>query len=350
MTDPAPAAPRRLCAQPESQPVVLPPNLAPGREAAIRLVRNKWANGTILHFNFVEEPGSPWPEKQKAVVRWAFETWKSLGIGIEFVEVDDWTEAEIRIGFDQDDGSWSYVGTDLLHNEFRGRNMNFGWDLTRHGQEVTALHEIGHALGMPHEHQNPLSGIVWDEAAVIAAFSAGPNFWDEQKTRHNILRKIPRRDVEGSAWDPASIMHYPFEPGLILAPKPYDTAGVPEPVGLSAHDRAWMVRFYPPMAAPAVVGTLEVAPVAKAIGAQRDYAFKPEATRDYTIQTVGRSDSKLVLFEVRDGQPRYVSAADDSGLDTNATLTKRLVKGREYVVRVRTHFVAEASQAGLIIS
>lgn len=350
MTDAMATAPRRLCSQPEQPRVILPPNLAPGREAAIRLVRNKWANGTVLHFHFVEEARWPWPEKQRAVVRKAFETWKSLGIGLEFVEVSDRSEAEIRIGFDLSDGSWSYVGTDLLHNEFRGRTMNFGWDLTERGGEATALHEIGHALGMPHEHQNPSSGIVWNEPAVIAAMSAPPNNWNEDTIRHNILRKIPRNEVEGSAWDPASIMHYAFQPGLISAPKPYDTEGVPENEQLSPHDRAWMVRFYPPMTAPAMVGTLEMVPVGQATGAQRDYAFRPEATRDYTIQTVGRSDSKLVLFEVRDGRPRYLSADDDSGVEANAAVTKRLIKGRDYLVRVRTHFVPEGSKAGVVIS
>ena len=31
--------------------------------------------------------------------------------------------------------------------------MNFGWDLTQPGEIDTALHEIGHTIGFPHEHQ-----------------------------------------------------------------------------------------------------------------------------------------------------------------------------------------------------
>ena len=50
--------------------------------------------------------------------------------------------------------------------------MNFGWDLTPLGRSTTALHEIGHTLGMPHEHQNPFAGIAWDEETVYAT-SAG---------------------------------------------------------------------------------------------------------------------------------------------------------------------------------
>jgi hypothetical protein len=47
----------------------------------------------------------------------------------------------------------------------------------------TAIHEIGHTLGLPQEHQNPNAGIVWDEPAVIADLGGSPNFWSEAKTR-----------------------------------------------------------------------------------------------------------------------------------------------------------------------
>ena len=50
------------------------------------------------------------------------------------------------------------------------RTMNFGWDLTTSYGHDTALHEIGHTLGFPHEHQNPTAGIVWNEPAVLAAW------------------------------------------------------------------------------------------------------------------------------------------------------------------------------------
>src|SRR5262249_13757272 len=114
-----------------------------------------------------------------------------------------------------DDGSWSYIGTDILKYQDLGRTMNYGWDLTTIWGHATALHEIGHTLGLPHEHQNPGAGIVWNEPKVYAYFSGPPDNWDHDTIFSNIIKKLRESDVEGSRWDPQSIMHYPFEPGLI---------------------------------------------------------------------------------------------------------------------------------------
>jgi hypothetical protein len=46
--------------------------------------------------------------------RSSFEAWAKLGIGISFRKVDAPEDAMVRIGFDQQDGSWSYVGRDVL--------------------------------------------------------------------------------------------------------------------------------------------------------------------------------------------------------------------------------------------
>jgi hypothetical protein len=343
------ARPIKLCLQPQPVPIVLPDTLAPDRARAIRSIKRKWVNGTVLQYHFLESDQWTWPKAQRDVVRWAFDTWKGLKIGLVFEETKDATEAEIRIGALQTDGSWSYVGTDCLKYQDLGRTMNFGWNLTTEWGQATALHEIGHALGLPHEHQNPNAGIVWNEELVYQVFSGDPNHWDRDTIRHNIINKLPRNDTEGSRWDPKSIMHYPFDPGLITAPRPYDTSGIGENVRLSPSDKDWVRRFYPSGASAVPIAAMQLERLDAVAGQQRDFVFDPSATRDYVVQTMGSSDCKVVVFEERDGKPRHLAARDDSGEEANAILKVKLVKGRRYIIRVRVHYVMSPDGVALLV-
>lgn len=339
---------RPICASRHPMPIVLPPGLAPMHARAVRTMSKKWVNGTVLRYHFLADAGWNWPAPQQAAVRTAFGVWKALGIGLDFVEAADANEAEIRIGFDQADGSWSYVGTDSLHNSDRGRTMNFGWDLTDAWGKATALHEIGHAIGMEHEAQNPKAGIQWNEPLVYRTYAGPPNNWDHDTIYFNILMKLDPLTVEGSPWDPLSIMEYPFPATLILAPPPYNQRGVPENTVLSAQDKAWIRRFYPPLAPATPIAALDLKPLGSATGAQSDFVFQPDATRDYTIRTIGDADSKVVLFGERGGHQRFIAGQDDSGSPDNVAITAHLVKGESYTIRARTHF-SQGAGHGLVI-
>ena len=56
-----------------------------------------------------------------------------------------------------------------------------------------------------------------------------------------------------------------------------------------------------------------------------------------------------MVFEEREGTPRHFAAEDDSGLDSNATLKVKLVKGRRYIIRVRIHYITSPDGVGLLI-
>ncbi len=230
-----------------------------GRQKLILVSDKKWNNGTVLHYHFFDEESdgeevllSKGTKKfitykggtsEKKIVRKAFKVWKDIGLGLDFVEVKDRFDSELRIGFMKGDGSWSYLGRNALNFGFNERTINFGWNISR--DLDTALHEIGHALGFPHAHQNPNAGIVWNEEAVYKELAKPPNNWSRKVTERHILRKIPTDLVQGSNWDPDSIMHYPFSPGMIERPKEYGINGLFPAPGLSPRDIQWARSFYP---------------------------------------------------------------------------------------------------------
>src|SRR5438105_2457871 len=76
-------------------------------------------------------------------------------------------------------------------------------------------------------------------------YAQPPNSWSRAKTFHNILEKLSTQDVQGSAWDPDSIMEYEFEAGLIDEPEQYDEGGLRPPGTLSTADKTWALQWYP---------------------------------------------------------------------------------------------------------
>lgn len=155
-------------------------------------------------------------------------------LGLKFSFTDDINDSTIRIDFDANDGCWSYVGTEC--KDFPKQvTMNFGWfDVN------TVLHEFGHALGMIHEHQNPNDNqIKWDLDAVYT-WAKQTQGWDKETTYENIIEETSIDQINGSAYDPASIMLYFFPASLTL-----NNIGTQENARLSARDVIHLAKMYP---------------------------------------------------------------------------------------------------------
>lgn len=224
--------------------------------------------------------------------------------------------------------------------------MNFGWDLTTPYGRVTALHEIGHPLGFPHEHQSPKSGIEWNTRAVYEEFSGPPNHWKKRDIDHNILSKLKDEEVRGFDWDPTSVMHYHFRAGLILKPDHYQTHDLPPPAKLSAKDIEYVRTFYPPIShgGRSVLEPFNSARIILNPMEQLDFSIIPDESRLYTIQTFGNMDVIMVLFDGEDMST--IKGKDNSGSNASALLSVDLEKDKEYVLSLRLNYGDQEGGSG----
>lgn len=155
-------------------------------------------------------------------------------------------DAEIRISFSADTGSWSALGTDALVERYFPRyqpTMNFGWldaDTNDKEYERVVVHEFGHALGLIHEHQNPDGKLKWKKSEVYRVFSGSPNFWTKEEIDHNILSKYSPQGIDNTRFDPDSIMLYMFEGSLFT-----DGKGTKTNTKLSKMDKEFIAQQYP---------------------------------------------------------------------------------------------------------
>ncbi|WP_282079969.1 carbohydrate-binding protein [Aquimarina algiphila] len=192
-------------------------------------IRVKFLNGN----NFVQSK-----VRQYAVA------WESYA-NIKFEWVSSNSSANIKIGFKEgqfanDSGSWSYLGTD---SNSHAHSMHFGWfndNTTDTEFRRTTIHEFGHALGLIHEHQNPVAGINWDREAVYAYYAGPPNNWSRAQVDNNLFRRYDANISNHSVYDPKSIMHYP-----IPAEHTTDGVAVGSNTQLSATDKSFIATIYP---------------------------------------------------------------------------------------------------------
>lgn len=292
------------------------------RVRAIAVITKMWMNGETLRVRFMGGSSAQHQIARKEAKWWS----DHANLKFDFGNDGD---AEIRISFDEFDGAWSYLGTDCRAIPFNGPTMNLGFL-----DGGTAAHEFGHAIGLAHEHQNPEGGIQWNEEVVIREAARSPNFWDEETTRHNILRKYSIDQINGTEFDPDSIMLYFFPPEWTE-----NGIGTKANDALSNIDRQFIsgAKAYPKTGPTATVATeLKInarrrtqASIGR-FGEEDLFTFVVDQEGSHVVDTRGPTDVVMKVFGPN-STTQLIAEDDDAGYSYNARIVASLIKGRYYV-------------------
>lgn len=194
---------------------------------------NKWNPGDSIGVSFVN--GS---EKLLQRVEEVIKIWEQYAnIHFDFSS----TDPIIKIKFESSSND-SKIGTEYLNFKDKNVNMNFALLNPNSSDEDVhkiILHEFGHALGLVHEHFNPVCLECFDVNAVMNHFKKNVGL-NEADIKNNVLRKYVVNQFMFSEFDPHSIMIYDIPSSCMK-----DGRSFKQPFELSDIDKKFISEIYP---------------------------------------------------------------------------------------------------------
>jgi hypothetical protein len=194
-----------------------------------------WNNGRVLTVSFMGGKKKIQDAIKEQAVKWM------RHCNIELVFTKTKKPTDVRIAFVKKEGSWSYMGTEILTIAANKSTMNFGWFTEKTDEEEyqrTVLHEFGHTIGCMHEHENPKGGIKWNKKLAYTYYME--QGWSKEEVDEQVFSKLSINSIRGTKIDKNSIMMYPIPNEITL-----DDFEVGWNNDLSVGDKKFIAKIYP---------------------------------------------------------------------------------------------------------
>ncbi|HEX3149621.1 MAG TPA: M12 family metallopeptidase [Gemmataceae bacterium] len=227
----------------------LMPGFKPTKERIAAVTKKYWQSGGVkLTVGFLDNP----PAALRTRILLHMNAWAKTG-NVKFVAAK--TDPQVRIARTEDDGYWSYVGTDILSIAANEPTMNldsFTMNTPESEFHRVVRHETGHTMGFPHEHMRKELVAKIDVKKAIKYFGETQG-WKPDEVRQQVLTPLEESSLLGTAHsDPKSIMCYQI-PGIITK----DGKPIVGGLDIDDQDYAFVAKIYPkPKATPAGVPKL----------------------------------------------------------------------------------------------
>ncbi len=261
-----------------------------------------WLPHSTLNIKFLDGSSDLQDEVMQYINEWQPHT----GLTFKVLGRNSSQTEQVRISLTGQPGQfWSYIGQQGLNVSPSSATMHLGLDGVT-GSNVTerkrlTLHEMGHTLGLVHEHQTSKSPIKFQTPQIYSIFEQQFGFTKDMVDT-NVIKVFEQAEVSNSEFDPNSIMLYWFPPGTVTPPEFTNRVNNT----LSERDKAFTAEMYEVDPLKRMRGLLleleqpfRGATLEK--GQQLVYKFRAEKDGDYRFETSDTDFAwRMMLFNYED--------------------------------------------------
>jgi hypothetical protein len=205
-------------------------------ELAVMTTKYWGAKGVDLSVSFMDGPSKELRDRILSHMNaWS----KTANVRFRFTG----SRGQVRVARVENDGYWSYLGTDILNIPLNQQTLNLdSFTMNTPESEFVRVvrHEAGHTLGFPHEHMRKELVDLIDREKAIEYFGRTQG-WTPQEVEFQVLTALDKGSLIATDHaDPNSIMCYQIPGSLTKNGQPI--------VGgrdIVATDRAFIARIYP---------------------------------------------------------------------------------------------------------